>query len=215
MSAITAGATTFQSDQKIPNGTYTFDPVSSQGTLVETRTVTANAGASAPYTITVSAAFTNNHAAGITLTANASSAQTSIFLSQFGNLTLPANTVVSGNLRVGGDGYSTTLSQAATNYMQLLDAGPASPTSFGVTGGFRIVEGANRFANVATLVAGTVTVSNTRIAAGDRITLNRQGAGGTLGELSVGTIIAGTSFVINSASITDTSVIYWEIRRPG
>ena len=31
--------------------------------------------------------------------------------------------------------------------------------------------------------------------------------GGTVGELTVGTITAGTSFVINSASATDTSTV--------
>ena len=64
----------------------------------------------------------------------------------------------------------------------------------------------------ATLVAGTVTVSTAAVAAGSKIVLARQATGGTLGHLSVGTITAGTSFVINSSSGTDTSVIYWEIR---
>jgi parallel beta-helix repeat protein len=59
---------------------------------------------------------------------------------------------------------------------------------------------------------GTVTVPTTEIVAADNVTLSRVLAGGTLGNLSVGTIVPGTSFVINSDNAADTSTIYWEIR---
>jgi len=62
----------------------------------------------------------------------------------------------------------------------------------------------------AVLVAGTVTV-NTAEVTDSNIRLTRILVGGTLGHLSVGTITAGTSFVINSSSATDTSTILWEI----
>jgi len=61
-----------------------------------------------------------------------------------------------------------------------------------------------------TLAAGTVTVANTEITAGSIVRLNRQAAGGTLGELSVA-LTAGTSFTVNSSSATDTSTVYYEI----
>jgi hypothetical protein len=64
----------------------------------------------------------------------------------------------------------------------------------------------------AVLVAGTVTVSTAEIQAGDNVILTNVGTGGTVGTLSRGTITAGTSFVINSSSGTDTSTVYWEIR---
>lgn len=66
----------------------------------------------------------------------------------------------------------------------------------------------------ATLVAGTVTVANTAVqsaASGQQILLTNAVAGGTLGDLSVGTRTAGTSFVINSTSATDTSQVDWAI----
>lgn len=63
----------------------------------------------------------------------------------------------------------------------------------------------------AVLAAGTATVSTTEVQASDRIHLTRTVTGGTVGHLSVGTITAGTSFVINSSSATDTSTIFWEI----
>ncbi len=67
---------------------------------------------------------------------------------------------------------------------------------------------------VATLVAGTVTVSNTYVVANSIIQLTCQSVGGTQGMLSVGTIVAGTSFVIDSSDVADTSIIYWEIKEP-
>lgn len=63
----------------------------------------------------------------------------------------------------------------------------------------------------AVLVAGTVTVNTTEVLAGDRVILSRGTAGGTLGDLSVGTITAATSFVINSNNAADTSTIFWRI----
>jgi hypothetical protein len=67
------------------------------------------------------------------------------------------------------------------------------------------------FTGTATLVGGTVTVSTAEIETGDTVALSRLAAGGTLGHLSVGTITANSSFVINSSSGTDTSVVLWEI----
>lgn len=61
----------------------------------------------------------------------------------------------------------------------------------------------------ATLVAGTVTVNNTEVVAGQLIMLTRASPGGTIGDLTPGTIVAGTSFVIHSASASDTSTVYW------
>jgi hypothetical protein len=63
----------------------------------------------------------------------------------------------------------------------------------------------------AALVAGTVTVNTTAVAANSIVKLYRQAAGGTLGHLSVGAIVAATSFVINSSSNIDTSTIFWEV----
>jgi len=64
---------------------------------------------------------------------------------------------------------------------------------------------------IATLVAGTVTVNTAAVQAGTVIQLSCLTPGGTQGFLSVGTITAGTSFVVNSSSATDTSTILWQI----
>lgn len=63
----------------------------------------------------------------------------------------------------------------------------------------------------ATLVAGTVTVNTAEILAGDTVVVTVQAAGGTQGHLSIGTITAGTSFVINSSNAADTSTVFWRI----
>lgn len=82
--------------------------------------------------------------------------------------------------------------------------------------------GANSFGTV-TLSSGTATISTTAVTASSIIMLTRQSAGSTganpLGMLSVGTISAGTSFVINALTTansttnvaTDVSVVGWMI----
>ena len=87
--------------------------------------------------------------------------------------------------------YSTSMTNNGRQTGNKFSTGPASGT--------------------ATLVAGTATVSTAEIQAGDIVVLSRQTPGGTLGELSVGTITAGTSFVISSSSATETSTVYWKI----
>lgn len=78
-------------------------------------------------------------------------------------------------------------------------------------GGLNLKEGANARQGVVTLVAGTKTVNTTKVTASSRIILARQATGGTLGNLSVGVITVGTSFVINSDNAADTSVVYYAI----
>lgn len=63
----------------------------------------------------------------------------------------------------------------------------------------------------AAMVAGTVTVNTTAVTASSLIFLSVNTPGGTQGTLSAPTasIVAGTSFVINSSSNTDTSTVNW------
>lgn len=85
-----------------------------------------------------------------------------------------------------------------------------------VGGGLYLKEGTNATMGVATLVAGTVVVSTTKVTASSRILLTVQ----SLGTVAVATPIAvtartaGTSFTITSSAITDTSVIAWCIVEP-
>jgi hypothetical protein len=72
---------------------------------------------------------------------------------------------------------------------------------------------ADSIVGTATLVGGTVTVSTTAVAAGSKIFFGRNTPGGTVGDLSApsASIVAATSFVLNSASGTDTSTVNWWI----
>lgn len=82
--------------------------------------------------------------------------------------------------------------------------------------------GANS-AGTVTLVGGTATISTTAITAASQVRLYRQGIGATgaaaLGILTLGTVSAGVSFIINAVQAanatalqaSDVSVIGWEI----
>lgn len=64
----------------------------------------------------------------------------------------------------------------------------------------------------ATLSGGTVTVSTSYVTAGSQIQLTYNGTSlVNAGIISVGTIVAGTSFVINSANILDANQVNWFI----
>lgn len=66
---------------------------------------------------------------------------------------------------------------------------------------------------VATLVAGTVTVSETTVTANSRVIAVHRVAGGTLGVLSTSNS-AGVSFTITSTMGTDTSTVTWFMIEP-
>jgi len=82
--------------------------------------------------------------------------------------------------------------------------------------GLYIKEGVNATMWVATLVAGSVVVSTTKVTANSRIQITIQ----SLGTVTVPTVIwvtartAGTSFTITSANVLDTSTIAWMIVEP-
>lgn len=76
----------------------------------------------------------------------------------------------------------------------------------------KIATGSNASVGTATLVAGTVTVNTTAVTASSRIFVTVSTPGGTQGFLSIGTITANTSFVVNSTNAADTSTFsYWII----
>lgn len=83
-----------------------------------------------------------------------------------------------------------------------------------VGNGFYVKEGTNATMGVATLVAGTVTVSTTKVTASSRIYLTSQADGGTPGWCRISARSAGTSFTITSSNGADTSTIGWLIVEP-
>jgi hypothetical protein len=76
-----------------------------------------------------------------------------------------------------------------------------------------IKEGSNARMGQATLVAGTVDVANTSVAASTRVFLSCATPGGTQGFLSSANT-AGVKFTINSSDPADTSVVNWLLIDP-
>lgn len=105
---------------------------------------------------------------------------------------------------------------ASCNDNQVADNVLIGCTTFISDSGTRTDKRGNKFSagarsGTAVMVAGTVTVSTAEIQTGDSVLLTNVTVGGTVGTLSKGTIVNGTSVVINSSSGTDTSTVYWEI----
>ncbi len=65
---------------------------------------------------------------------------------------------------------------------------------------------------IATLVAGSATISTTAVATASKILYSRRIAGGTLGHLAIANIVNGVSFDIVSNNALDISTVTWEIR---
>lgn len=158
------------------------------------------------------------------LTSTASGLQTSILID-------PTFTSLTGTYRAiditannsSAKGIYQTGSSTVNNFV--------GPTGFGattvpddaieVTGNLEFLTAGNKI-KIATgsnasagqsgaMTAGSITISTTAVTSNSLIFLNHASVGGTQGILSVGTITAGTSFVINSSSALDTSTVNWWI----
>lgn len=97
--------------------------------------------------------------------------------------------------------------------------GPQTVEDFTVTDDLTVAdlnvsEGTNKCMGSATLVAGTATVSTTKVTANSRIFLTSNTDGGTPGWLRVSARTAATSFTITSSSGTDTSTVAWLLVEP-
>ncbi len=149
---------------------------------------------------TSAGALTN--AAGITATTgNIAASAGSVTAATTVTATLGAITATNGNLVLGTAGNKILSTSTAVN---------------------TAAAGANSFGTV-TLAGGTATVATTAVTANSIILITRQSVGTTgaaaLGQLSIGTIVGGTSFDINAWSAasavalqaTDVSIIGWMI----
>lgn len=79
-----------------------------------------------------------------------------------------------------------------------------------------IIPGTNACAGTGTLASGTATISTTCSPSTYQGIFISDGGGGVLaniGALSVGTVTAATSFVVNSANALDSSNFSWEIHK--
>ncbi len=198
MSPATAQAATaldFASPPVLGFGSTTPRPVNST-TLSSLGTVAINTSGSAITTINTGGTGATNIGNATGNTAVTGSLTTSTTLTAtLGNITATNGNIVRGT--AGNKDVYTSVASTAT-------------------------AGANSAGKV-TLVGGTATVTTTAVTAASQIRLYRQGIGATgaaaLGILTLGTIVAGTSFIINAVQAadatglqaSDVSSIGWEI----
>lgn len=174
-----------------------LSPAAGNISIVGTANQVTTAGAGSTVTISLPAAITapgsltttTTLAAGTTVTAGTSITAT------LGNITATNGNIVRGT--AGNKDVYTSVASTTT-------------------------AGANS-AGTVTLVGGTATISTTAVTASSQIRLYRQGVGATgaaaLGILTLGTVTAATSFIVNAVQpadatalqASDVSVIAWEI----
>lgn len=143
----------------------------------------------------------NTSGAGVTSIGTGGTGATNI-----GNAT--GNTAVTGSLTATTTLTATLGAITATNGNLVL--GTAGNKIISTSVASTTTAGANSFGKV-TLVSGTATVSTTAVTANSIILLTRDSPGATgaaaLGMLSVGTKVAGTSFVINALTTADSTAV--------
>jgi hypothetical protein len=125
-----------------------------------------------------------------------------------GNGSINGSTYIPGDIILGaGTNSNGTRGKISLYSSQLI---------LGVLGqGISITEGTNAKQGIATLVSGTVTISNTSVTANSRIFLTTQDPNsGTPGFLWISARTPGTDFTIQSSSILDTSIVAYEIFEP-
>jgi len=143
-----------------------------------------------------------NTAIGVTALYNATGTRnTGIGWGAGGNLINGSNNIIIGYIG-GSTTMNDTLLIGINSTTELLKVN---------TAGLYINGKVHGFSGKATLSSGTVTVSNVYVTSNSVIQLTCQSLSGTQGFLSVGTIVNNTSFVINSSSASDNSVIGWTI----
>lgn len=163
---------------------------------------------------TVSATATVTAGTGITAT-------TGDITASAGNLVATLGSVSAATTVTAGTSITATLGNITAtngNFVKNTAGNKDVYTSLATT----TTAGANS-AGTVTLAGGTATISTTAVTADSKIRIYRQDIGATgaaaLGMLTIGTIVASTSFVINSVltadatalAATDVSVVFWEI----
>ncbi len=147
-----------------------------------------------------------------------------------GNATLTGvnYNAISWNVTPGAYGYKIlqSISAGAYNYLTTVytngyqDNGSATGSVYTpitvnpggnltLGGKLSITAGTNKTVGTGTLVAATLTIANTAVTASSLIFLTKTSA--STGVLSVGTVTAGTSFVVNSSLVGDTATFNWWI----
>jgi hypothetical protein len=104
-----------------------------------------------------------------------------------------------------GSGFSIPVSTVGYTGVTPLSLRTSGDIQIG--GKLAIPTGSNKSAGTATLVSGTIIISNTLVTANSMVMLSYRNPSGTIGsQLAQGTIVTGASFVVNSLD-TSSSVV--------
>jgi len=155
-------------------------------------------------------------AGAATWTVNAIGASLTVATSLTAGTTVASGTTITAGTSLGvtttaviGTGLTVTTGNATLSNGNLV-FGTAGNKILSTSVAAVAAAGANSF-GLVTLVGGTVTVTTTAVTAASLIYIWRQTVGATgaaaTGNLSVGTITAGVSFVINAWSATDATAL--------
>jgi len=158
--------------------------------------VTGAAPLESPEFTGVPAAPTATAGTSTTQVATTAFVQTSVADAGYAPIATPT---FQGNVVVSTGGLSADSNVSTKGNLEMTVAG----------GKLNIATGSNASAGVATLSGGSLTVSTTAVKANSLIFLTRQKSVGTVGDLTIGTVTAGTSFVIQSGSSGDDSEVAW------
>lgn len=168
-----------------------LSPTANNINILGTANQVTTTGAGSTITLSTPATFIAPGSIASTTTVTAGTAvvaTTSVTAGTTVTATLGAITATNGNLVLGTAGNKIVSSSVGTT----------------------TAAGANSFGTV-TLAGGTATVATTAVTTNSIVFLTRQSIGATgaavLGILSRGTIVNGTSFVINSLSQTDATAL--------
>lgn len=195
----------------------TADEIVSTGTA-GTITLSLPAAITAPGSLTT----TTTLVAGTTITAGTGiTATTGNIVASAGNITATLGSVSAATSVTAGTTLTATLGNITATNGNIV-RGTAGNKDVYSSVASTTTAGANSAGTVA-LVNGTATISTTSITASSLVRLYRQGIGTTganiTGNITLGTIVAGVSFVINSVTQADAtaletddqSIIFWEI----
>lgn len=206
--AQSATALDFASPPALGYGSTTPRPVAAT-TLSAVGATTINTSGAAATTIGTGgtgAVNIGNATGNTSVSGNLNLAGGSIDLNS-GSITVQVGGVAAGGSISGGGNFIKLFATSKDVYNSL-----ATTTAAG-----------SNAAGTVTLAGGTATISTTSVTADSKIRIYRQGIGATgaaaLGILTIGTIVAATSFVINSVQAadatalqaTDVSVVFWEL----
>jgi len=181
-----------------------------------------NNGAASVFKVTSAGAITTTNGVTIGATNGYTWVSSSRILAPSDGILRLSNTATTGFTRLDFGGITSSFaaigSSGTTLTSQLADGTGGGLFVQSLGGKWGCTHGSNGTCGVSTLSGGTVTVSTTAIAAlaaagaaGDVVALTLQSCS-SCGTLSVGTVVAATSFVINSTNGADASDVYWEIK---